>query len=185
MLESGRSIATSWQPIRPPQSSMPSRRHKVTVARTGQSRVHNLFYDVIMTSDHVFVHFRCRTSGNALGMVATDCCECLGASGGHGAVYWAWELKRTCHMYICTLLVNIFIAIVTAAAIGSKAAFDCNNFDKFNMRYGILIKRQNIYRVAQLKWGQLTFLMVTFECIVKNKTKYYYKLKGWQIPAKL
>jgi len=54
-------------------------------------------------------------------------------------------------MYICTLLVNIFIAIVTAAAIGSKAAFDCNNFDKFNMRYGILIKRQNIYRVAQLK----------------------------------
>jgi len=26
-----------------------------------------------------------------------------------------------------------------------------------------------ICRVAQLKWGQLTFLMVTFECIVKNR----------------
>jgi len=26
-----------------------------------------------------------------------------------------------------------------------------------------------IYRVAQLKWGQLTFLMVTFECIVKSQ----------------
>ena len=25
-----------------------------------------------------------------------------------------------------------------------------------------------MYRVAQLKWGQLTILMVTFECIVKT-----------------
>jgi len=25
-----------------------------------------------------------------------------------------------------------------------------------------------IYRVAQLQWGQLTFLIVTFECIVKT-----------------
>ena len=26
---------------------------------------------------------------------------------------------------------------------------------------------QTVYRVGQLKWGQLTFLMVTFECIGK------------------
>jgi len=39
----------------------------------------------------------------------------------------------------------------------------------------------HVYRVAQVKWGLLTFLMVTFECIVKTGSysqKYYYKLKG-------
>ena len=32
----------------------------------------------------------------------------------------------------------------------------------------IVINHTTMYRVAKLKWGQLTFLMVTFECIVKT-----------------
>jgi len=45
----------------------------------------------------------------------------------------------------------------------------------------LLLLLFKIYRVAQLKWGQLTFLTVTFECIVKTGSysqKFYYKLKG-------
>jgi len=33
----------------------------------------------------------------------------------------------------------------------------------------------SLYRVAQLKWGQLTFLMVTFECTDKNTGSYSQK----------
>jgi len=43
---------------------------------------------------------------------------------------------------------------------------------RFRVEFGLLLDTvvQNgsvIYRVGQLKWGQLTFLMVTFECIGK------------------
>ena len=90
---------------------------------------------------------------------------------------------------IVATIIFIFIGHIPSPAIKQKKMKKVNVFIYFNAVFNLfywyiahkttplmkinqmscfsIIFYATIYRVAQLKWGQLTFLMVTFECMSK------------------
>jgi len=71
-------------------------------------------------------------------------------------VIWGGILRR--------LLIAYFISNISAKKIW-KSIRVCQSYSK--PKVGVDVFWDMVYRVAQLKWGQLTFSMVTFECMGK------------------
>ena len=80
--------------------------------------------------------------------------------------------------HFCKSLVSV--GIISSCTIRSSKAYYARNVPSTPViivqpNYVVIrvgLEDDTIYRVGQLKWGQLTFVMVTFECIGKNSINF-------------